>query len=255
MVLQHASLEVQDIPENLFHEICDFVRHYFQAFPSGLESHREKANYPQSLFLRWAECMEYRRDACSIINSCTVYAHPLVFAPLLRTLIHELASTSPHAAFRGCFHLFNSNWGYDTYPFRAERGVLTWEKETLARQHPQTQKFWDAMQRANYTGIPDLLTAMYAPMTGRQLYNAFSVLDDLFFDPEQLVTPVDSCEFDSEGIPEQESMVEFTHTCFLTHCWKDYSDIWAFFRDLKEHFSQKNVPFEFPAEFLAALIR
>lgn len=253
MVLQHASVEILDIPETLFCQISDYVRQFLQTIPSALESYCEKANYSPSYLLRWAEFIQYEPDTHSIINNCTVYAHPLVFASALRSLIQELANAFPQSSFGGFFRLFNSNWGYDTYPFRAERGVLTWGEETLARQQPRMRKFWDAMQQSNYTDIPDLLTAMYAPMTDRQLYDAFGILDDLFFDPEQLVTPVDAYEFDNEGIPERDSMVEFTHTCFLVHCWRDYTDIWGFFRDLKEQFGKRNVPFEFPDEFLTAL--
>lgn len=253
MVLQHAHLEIRDIPKDLFPEISDFVRDYFHTQPSTLTEYCAQLRYSPSFFPRWASFTQYNCDTLSISNDCTVYAHPLLFEPLLRTLILKTAEAFPDASFRGSFRLFHSNWGYDSYPFRAERGVLTWEEETLARQQPQMRKFWDAMQKANYTAIPDLLTAMYAPMTDRQLYDAFGILDELFFDPEQLVTPVDAYYFDNEGIPERESMVEFTYSCFLGYGWKDYADIWEFFRGLKEHFGRKNIPFDFPGEFLAAL--
>ena len=253
MVLQHAFLEILDIPESLFPAFSDYIRDFLRKAPTDLTSLCAHLNYNASYISGWAKFMEYGKDNGSIVNDCTVYAHPLVFAPLLRTLIQELAKAFPESSFHGSYRLLNSNWGYDSYPFRAERGTLTWEEETLARQQPQTRKFWDAMRNANYTTIPDLLTAMYAPMTDRQLYDAFSVLDDLFFDPEQLVTPVDAYEFDNEGIPERESMVEFTYNCFLAYCWDNYGDIREFFRVIKEAFGRKDIPFDFPQEFLATL--
>ncbi len=253
MVLQNAALDIGDIPEKLLPDISDYVRNYLHAAPSKLVSCCEKANYSPSYISRWALFTQYDPDTVSIRNNCTVYAHPLVYEPLLRMLIQELAKAFPQASFRGAFRLFSSNWGYDIYPFRSEQGTLTWEEQTLARQQPEMQKFWEAMQRANYTDIPDLLAAMYAPMTDRQLHDTFGLLDDLFFDPEQLVTPVDAYEFDNEGIPERESMVEFTHNCFLAYCWKNYADIWEFFRALRESFGRQQIPFDFPDEFLAAL--
>jgi hypothetical protein len=252
MVLQHAFLEILDIPENIFPGISDYVRNFLQKAPADLTSLCGCLNYTVSFISRWADFMEYRKNTGSIVNACRVYTHPMVFGVMLRTIVQELAESFPECSFRGAFRLFNSNWGYDTYPFRAEQGILTWDEETLARQQPEIRKFWNAMRTANYTDIPDLLTAMYAPMTDRQLYNAFGILEDLFFDPAREVTPVDAYDFDNEGTPERESMVEFTYNCFLDYCWENYADIWDFFRVIQEAFSRKNVPFNFPDEFLSA---
>ena len=251
MVFQNASIEIREIPEKRFQEISDYIRTFLRNSPADLTSLCGHLDYNVSFLSRWAEFTEYRKDTGSIVNDCTVYAHPMVFGIMLRTLVQNLAESFSDCSFRGIIRDFHSNWGYSSYPFRAERGILVWEEETLARQQPDMRKFWDAMRRADCITIPQLLAAMYAPMTDRQLYDAFGVLDDLFFDPEQEVTPVDAYYFDNEGIPERESMVEFTHNCFLAYCWKNYSDIWEFFRAIRDAFAEKKVPFDFPEGFLS----
>ncbi len=255
MAFQNATLDIMDIPDHLFPAFSDYLRKYFNALPSESETQCEKLNYASSYISRWSQFTRYNSDTRHIGNDCTVYAHPLIFAPALRTLIQELTKAFPQSSFHGSYRLFSSNWGYDAYPFRSEGGSLTWEEETLGSQHPETHRFWNAMEESGYTDIPDLLAAMYAPMTSHQLYHAFALLDDLFFDPMQEVTPVDAYEFDNEGIPERESMVDFTYNCFLYHCWEDYPDIRAFFRAIREQYSKKDIPFEFPENFLAALNR
>ena len=252
MIFQHAALDIRAIPEKHFPDISDYIRKYLQALPAGMGSLCEQLNYSPSYIARWAGFTRYNADTGTIVNDCTVYAHPLVFTPMLRALIRELATAFPQASFHGSLRLFNSHWGYDIHSFKADQQHLVWEPEILARQQPQMQKFWEAMKKSCYADIPDLLTAMYAPMAVHQLSDAFQILEDLFFDPAQEVTPVDACCFDNAGIPERESMVEFTHNCFLGYCWERYADIWDFFRAVKEAFSQKNIPFDFPDGFYPA---
>jgi hypothetical protein len=255
MEYHHTALAITGIPENMFPEISVYIRNYFNSQPSERGAQCEKLNYSPSYISRWAAFIRYDPDICSVENDCTVYAHPLVFAPLLRTLIQDLANAFPQASFHGSFRLFSSNRGYDAYPFRSDRGRLTWGNEILGSQHPDTLKFWDALEESGYDDLCAMLADMYAPMTGRQLYDAFAILDNLFFDPTQEIQPVDAYYFDNEGVPERESMVDFTHNCFEGYCWEKYKDIWAFFRDIREQFSKKDIPFEFPENFLSALNR
>lgn len=253
MVLQHAWLEICDIPKKTFPEFALWVRAFMETTTPALGNRCREVKYDLSYLSYWTNSIEYMEDGGIIRNRCSVYAHPSVFEPLLRTLIMELAAAFPEISFRGSFRLLHTNWGFSTYPFRAEQGVLTWEEETLARQQPAIRTFWNAMQKSSCVTIRDLLEAMYAPMTGVQRNTAFLLLDDLFFDPEQEVSPLESYDVDEDGNPDPDSLVEFTYMCFLSHCWVDYGDIWAFFRVLKERFAEKNVPFDFPADFRAAL--
>lgn len=253
MILQHAWIKITDIPGYAFPEVSLWIQTYPQNNIQSIENLCRQFQCDPFYVRRWNELTEYQEADGCICNCCTVYAHPLVFQSLLRTMLTDLAAAFPGISFRGSFRLMHSNWGFSIYPFQAAQGALIWGDETLARQQPEIRKFWDAMQKASYVTIRDLLESMYAPMTGPERNRAFSVLDDLFFDPSQEVSSVDGCYFDDEGYPEPDSMVEYTYTCFLNHCWSDYGDIWMFFKDLQEQFSRKQVPFCFPADFLASI--
>ena len=251
MIQQNAWLEIRDIPRDTFPEFALWVRAFFETTAPSLGSLCKQIKYDPSYLACWTKYMEYAEDDGTIRNRCTVYANPSVFEPLLRRLVMDLASAFPETDFWGSFRLLNSNWGFSAYPFSAVRGSLTWEEEIIARQQPAARRFWDAMQSASCATIRDLLEAMYAPMAGAQRMAAFFVLNDLFFDPEQEVSPMESYDLDEEGNPDPDSLVEFTYMSFLSHCWVDYEDIWTFFRALKEKFAEKNVPFDFPSGFPA----
>jgi len=253
MILQHAALEITQIPTELFRDISQFIQDYLGSPCHSAESCCALVSYSPDMLRRWARFTEYREDTFQIRNTCTVFAHPMVFNPWLRTLILELTEAFSRINFQGQYSLFHSNWGYSCYPFHVQDGILIWDEETLARQQPNIRKFWNAMVKSGYSTIPDLMTAMYTSMTDRQLYDAFGILDAIFYDPEQEIQPVDAYYFDNDGIPELESMVDFTYNCFLSHGWQDYGDIWGFFRYLKEQFARKQIPFGFPDIFLSAL--
>ena len=243
MVIEHAALDILNIPENQFRDISDYVREYFRSISAGSEPP------PDPRIAWWANCLLFCADTLTISNHCAVAAPPMLFEAILRGLILRLEARFPTAPMSGNITLFHSNWGYSHFPWHIVDGKLLWEEPTQARQQPRTRAFWNSMQRCGCGTIPELLAAMYAPMTDRQLYDAFGILDDLFFDPSQEVTPVDAYCFDNEGIPERESMVDFTYNCFLSCGWDKYTDIWAFFQGIQEAFREKDIPFPFPEAF------
>ena len=134
MIQQHAWLEICDIPTKSFPEFALWVRAFMETTTPALGNRCRQVKYDLSYLTYWTNSIEYVEDAGIIRNRCTVYAHPSVFEPLLRTMIMELATAFPEISFRGSFRLLNSNWGFSSYPFSSARGILTWEEETLARQ-------------------------------------------------------------------------------------------------------------------------
>lgn len=247
MVLQHAFFEITDISDALFPEVENYTRVFFAGAADSQSDACSGLGYKAEYIRLWSGCIEYKPLPGSISNSCTVFAHPLIFEGMLRRLIMDLAEYFPKLSCIGCFRLYNSNWGYSTYSFQMANSLIIWAHPVIARQQRDARAFWDAMGEADILTIRDLFRVIYEPLDGPQRAHAFDLIFDLEDHRFDEVGPFDGYDFDDDGFPDPDTLADFAWSHFQYYGWDHDSGILGSLRDLEALHLEKDIPFPLPA--------
>ena len=249
MVLQHAYLDIQDISQEKFPMVSTWIREYFLREEAAIAGLCKSVNYSQEYVRLWVKHMQFEASAGSIRNHFPSYAHPLVFEPMLRSMLETLPEACPGLRCSGSFRLFNSNWGYNSYAFRIDSGGIFWDAPILSRQQPQARAFWAAMEQHRMRTIEDLFEKIYESLTPRQRSAAFDLIYDLTDHRGEEISPYEGYDFDDDGFVELHGLVEFACWYFRDCAWEHSGGILDFFRETQTRHRRAGIPFPLPPAF------